>query len=76
MGRTTATSTEPTDPVGAAETSEVSAPVTLESVNPEAARLVDDFVQAHLPAEPWRQQAMFRDRESLKVNLAALLSTK
>lgn len=76
MGRTASATTESTDPAVAPEGAASAAPGTLESVNPEAARLVDDFVQAHLPAEPWRQQAMFRDREALKVNLAALLSTK
>lgn len=51
-------------------------PVTLESINPEAARIVDDFVQAHLPPEPWQQAAMFRDRDALKTAIASTLITK
>lgn len=66
-----------TDTTDALETVTEAAPVvTLESVNPEAARLIDDFVQAHLPPEPFQQQAAFRDREALKITLAALFTTK
>lgn len=64
-------STDATDtPENATEAEPV---VTLESVNPEAARLIDDFVQAHLPKEPFQQLAAFRDRETLKLNLATLI---
>lgn len=64
--------TETTDVL---ETATEAAPVvTLESVNPEAARLIDDFVQAHLPKEPYQQLAAFRDRETLKTSLATLLT--
>lgn len=48
--------------------------VTLEAINPEAARLIDDFVIMHLPKEASQQQASFRDRETLKLNLATLLT--
>jgi hypothetical protein len=63
-----------TTPTDAPESAPEAAPVTLESVNPEAARLIDDFVQAHLPPEAWQQRDMFRDRESLKTTLATLFT--
>lgn len=68
--------TPTTDTTDVLETATEAAPVTLESVNPEAARLIDDFVQAHLPKEPYQQLAAFRDREALKTSLAALFTTK
>jgi len=67
MARNAATTDAP-------ESATEAAPVTLESVNPEAARLIDDFVQAHLPPEAWQQQAAFRDREALKLSLATLFT--
>lgn len=70
MARTPITDT--TDAVELA--TEVAPVVTLESVNPEAARLIDNFVQAHLPSEPWQQRDVFRDRETLKTSLATLLT--
>ena len=73
MARTTPT----TDTTDVLETATEAAPVvTLESVNPEAARAIDDFVQAHLPKEPFQQQAAFRDREALKILIAQTLLTK
>ncbi len=72
MARTPITDTTDTPE----STNEAAPVVTLESVNPEAARLIDDFVQAHLPSEPWKQRDMFRDRETLKTLITQTLLTK